>query len=269
MRAEPVSKIVIPGVEDMSKEHFIRMLKRGMLVLVLLISAIVLINEKDKLIQLVDHPVERMSIVGQFSYLDSEQLKEHVSRFIGEGFLSTDLDAVKEYIELLPWVYQVTVSRVWPGEINVVIEEQVAVSYWNQEGFINAQGQLFMPSSIDPTLPIPVLNYDRPLDNQDRLEMYKLFRYIQQELIISKLEPIELTQNLRGAWEVKLSNGIDVTLGHIDSEDDTRKSLDNKLERVGKLLMPKSNIAIDRIEKLDTRYPNGIAVKWKEKSEKK
>lgn len=269
MRAESVSKIVIPSVDEMAKEHFIRMLKRSMLVLVLLISAIVFISEKDKLVQVVDHPVQRMSIVGQFSYLDSEQLKEHVSRFVGEGFLSTDLDAVKDYIELLPWVYQVTVSRVWPGEINVVIEEQVAVSYWNQEGFINAQGQLFTPSNVETTLPLPVLNYQGPLDDQDRLEMYKLFRYIQQELVISKLEPVELTQNLRGAWELKLSNDIDVTLGHIDLAGDTRRSLDDKLERVGKLLMPKSNIAINSIERLDTRYPNGIAVEWKEKSEKK
>ena len=128
---------------------------------------------------------------------------------------------------------------------------------------------MFTPSNIEPTLPLPVLNYQKPLDDQDRLEMYKLFQYIQQELVISRLEPIELSQNLRGAWELKLSNGIDVTLGHIDSAGDTRKSLDDKLERVGKLLMPTSNIAIDSIERLDTRYPNGIAVKWKEKSEQK
>ena len=269
MRTEAVSKIAIPSVDEMAREHFIRMLKRSMLVLVLLISAIVFINEKDTLIKMVDHPVERMSVLGQFSYLDLEQVKEHVSRFIGSGFLSTDLDVVKEYIELLPWVYQVTVSRVWPGEINVVIEAQVAVRYWNQAGVINAQGQLFEPSVIDTSLSIPTLNYQRQLGDQDRLEMYQLFQYIQQELAITNLEPIQLTQTLRGAWEMKLTNGIDVTLGHIDLTGDTRKSLDDKLERVGKLLMPKSNIAIESIEKLDTRYPNGIAVKWKEKSENK
>jgi cell division septal protein FtsQ len=99
--------------------------------------------------------------------------------------------------------------------------------------------------------------------------MYKLFQYIKRELSISKLEPVQLMQSLRGAWEVKLSNGIDVTLGHIDLAGATRKSLDDKLERVGKLLMPKSNVAIDDIERLDTRYPNGIAVQWKAKSENK
>lgn len=269
MKSETATKIVIPGVDEMAREHFIRTIKRSVLVSVLLLVAIILITEKDKIIQLVDHPVERISFVGHFKYLDSEQVKEHVSHFIGEGFLSTSLGAVKEYIEQLPWVYQVTVSRVWPSEINVVIEEQVAVSYWNEEGFINAHGQLFIPLQIDRTLPIPTLKHQGFLDDQDRLEMYELFRYIQQELAISKLEPSELIQSLRGAWELKLSNGIDVTLGHIDVAADKRKSLDDKLERVGKLLMPKSNIVIEDIEKLDTRYPNGIAVKWKEKPENK
>lgn len=261
--------MVIPNVDEVAREHFMRMLKRSVTVLVLLIISIVLINEKNRIIQLIDHPIEKMSVVGQFSHLDAELLKEHINRFIGEGFLSADLEAVKQYIEVLPWVYKATVSRVWPSEINIVIEEQIAVSYWNDEGFINAQGQLFIPQIIDTSLQIPVLSYQGMLDDQERLEMFKLFKYIQQELMVSNLEATQLKQNLRGAWEIKLSNGIDVTLGHIDINNDARKSLDDKLERVGKLFMAKANIAIEKIEKLDTRYPNGIAVQWKEQVEKK
>jgi cell division protein FtsQ len=128
---------------------------------------------------------------------------------------------------------------------------------------------LFIPQIIDTSLQIPVLSYQGMLDDQERLEMFKLFKYIQQELMVSNLEATQLKQNLRGAWEIKLSNGIDVTLGHIDINNDARKSLDDKLERVGKLFMAKTNIAIEKIEKLDTRYPNGIAVQWKEQVEKK
>ena len=134
MRSDTVSKMIIPNVDEHAREHFIRMFKRSVLVLILLIISVVLINEKEQIIRLIDHPIERMSVVGKFSYLDSGLLKEHVSRFVGEGFLSADLESMKEIIELLPWVYQVRVSRIWPAEINVVIEEQVAVSYWNKKG---------------------------------------------------------------------------------------------------------------------------------------
>lgn len=259
-----MSKISISNLDELAREPLVRSLKRAVLGLVILVIMIVLVSEKDKIVQLMDHPIEKMSVVGQFSHIDSEQLKKHLSRFVGEGFLSADLDAVKEYIELLPWVYQARVTRVWPSEINVAIEEQVAVSYWNDEGLINAKGQLFIPVNLDKGLPIPTLSYKKAFEDQDRLEMYQLFRYIQQELAISELTPKQLAQNLRGAWEVILSNGIAINLGHLDLSGDARKSLDDKLERVGKLLMPKSNITIENIERLDTRYPNGIAVKWKE-----
>tara|TARA_R110001592_G_scaffold140266_5_gene361047 strand:- start:10884 stop:11672 length:789 start_codon:yes stop_codon:yes gene_type:complete len=261
--------MIPPHVDELAREHLMRMVKRSVLVLILLIMLVVLINEKQRVIELIDHPIERMSVVGQFSHLDSGLLEEHVSRFIGEGFLSADLEAMKQYIEILPWVYQARVSRVWPGEINVVIEEQLAVSYWNNEGFINAQGQLFIPLNIAMDLPIPVLAYEGVLDDKARSEMYKLFQYIQQELMVSDLEAVQLKQSLRGAWELKLLNGIDVALGHIDFNHDNNKSLDDKLERVGKLFMANSNIAIENVEKLDTRYPNGIAVQWKETLENK
>jgi cell division protein FtsQ len=269
VKAETVSKMIIPNVDELAREHFMRIFKRSVLVLILLIMLVVLINEKEKIIQLIDHPIERMSVVGKFSYLDTESLKEHISRFVGEGFLSADLESMKQFIELLPWVYQVRVSRVWPGEINVVIEEQVAVSYWNKKGFINAQGQLFIPQKVDMTLSIPKLSYQGLLEDQERLDIFKLFQYIQQELKISNLEAIQLKQSLRGAWEVSLSNGVDVVLGQIDLTNNIRKSLDDKLERVGKLFMVKTNIALENIEKLDTRYPNGIAVQWKETLENK
>lgn len=262
-----MSKISISNLDELARESLVRILKRSVLGLVILVVVIILVSEKNKIVQLIDHPIERISVVGQFSHIDSERLEAHVSYFVGEGFLSADLDSVKEYIELMPWVYQARVSRVWPSEINVVIEEQVAVSYWNDEGFINVQGQLFIPLDIDKSLPIPVLNYQNSSDDQSRLEMYQLFGYIKQELAMSKLEPAQLEQNLRGAWEVRLTNGIAINLGHLNLSGDARKSLDDKLERVGKLLMPKSNIVIENIERLDTRYPNGIAVKWKEKTE--
>ncbi len=269
MRAESVSKMIMPNVDELAREHLMRTVKRSVLVLILLVMAVVLINEKQNIIKLIDHPIERMTVVGQFSHLDSEMLKEHVSHFIGEGFLSADLETVKRYVELLPWVYQARVSRVWPGEIHILIEEQTAVSYWNDEGFINAQGQLFIPLKVDTKMPIPALSYQGTLDDKDRVEMYMLFKYIEHELQLSNLEAVQLKQSLRGAWEVTLANGIEVALGHIDLSHDNKKALDDKLERVGKLFMAKSNIALENIEKLDTRYPNGIAVQWKDKLESK
>lgn len=264
MKVDTVSKLMIHDVDDLARQHIIRMMKRSVLVLVMLFTMIVLLNERHRIIQVFDHSIEKISLEGNFQHLDSESTKEYVSRYIGSGFLMTDLEEVKQYIESLPWVYQARVSRVWPGEISVVIQEQVPVSYWNQEGLINAEGQLFVPEKLDLSIGLPVIELKTEVSDSERLEMFLLLNYIQNELSVFKLKIVKLTQNLRGALEITLSNGIAITLGRIDIDDDHHRFLDDKLERVGRLLVGKNAISFDNVERLDTRYPNGIAVQWKE-----
>lgn len=254
--------MVIPNVDEIAREHLMRTLKRSVLVLVLLITVIVLISERQELVLLVDHPIDKMSVAGEFKYQSPDELKSHVSHFIGQGFLSANLDDMKSYIELLPWVYQATVSRVWPGEINVQIEEQIAVSYWNSSGFINEDGGLFIPSEAPQNLLLPKLQYGSASSDSERLAMYELFNYIQKELSVFALKADVLEQEVRGTWMLTLSNGIGVVLGDLDQDADSVKALDDKLERVGKLLSSKNEITPEKVSRLDTRYPNGIAVQW-------
>lgn len=262
MRADTVSKLVMPNVDELARKHFMRMMKRSIFVLVLLLTLVVLINEKHRLVLMFDHPIEKVSVSGALTYQDSDALKEHVGHFVGQGFLSADLERVKQHVESLPWVYQATVSRVWPGEIKATIEEQIAVGYWNSVGLINGEGALFLPDVIPQDLVLPRLQYEHISNDAERLEMYQLFNYIQQELSVFSLQVLSLTQEARGTWELTLSNGIDVVLGHINQQDDSKIALDDKLERVGKLLNGKNDISPDKINRLDTRYPNGIAVQW-------
>lgn len=264
-----VAKVSMPGIDEIAREHFIRTLKRSVIALVLLIISVLVVNEKDRLLQMVDHPVEKISVLGQFSHIDSVLLKEHVGMFIGGGFLSADLEEVKERVEALPWVYQAQVSRVWPGEISLLITEQMPVGYWNDEGFINPLGQLFTPKVVDKEMAIPRLVYPGAAQDAGRLEMYDLYRYIQKELSTTGLKAIVLTQSARGAWDVTLENGIVIALGHIDLDSQHKKYLDDKLERVSKLFLAKSDIAFENVKTLDTRYPNGIAIEWKAPIENK
>lgn len=264
MRAESVSKIGMQNVDEVAREHFMRMLKRSVLVLVVLLTLVVLVGERQKLLILIDHPIDKMSVAGEFKYQSPEELRDHVSHFIGQGFLSADLEDMKQYIEALPWVHSATVSRAWPGEVKVRVEEQVAVSYWNSEGFINKSGELFVPNNVVQDLSLPILQYEGLASDAERLGMFQLFNYVQNELALFSLQATSLQQEARGTWELKLSNGINIILGHIDQQGTSRKALDDKLERVGKLLNSKNDLSPEKINKLDTRYPNGIAVQWNE-----
>ncbi len=66
-----------------------------------------------------------------------------------------------------------------------------------------------------------------------------------------------LTLDSRGAWIFTNDLGIEVMLGR-----------EQVMERFRRLLLVSENVAfterLDEIQKIDTRYSNGIAVSWKQ-----
>jgi len=246
------------------REHLIRTIKRVLVALVCITLIIVLVSGWHTIIGWIDHPVSRVTLSGEFENLNEQSVRQHLAPYIGVGFLNTDLRALKQHIEQMAWVKRATVKRVWPGEFDVQIEEQQPVSYWNETGLLNAQGELFTPPNMDKHLSLPALRSKAHASEQERLEMLNLLVYIQNELAVFKLQIVQMEQGLRGDWVLRLDNGIKVILGRIDLASNELRSLDNKLERVGKLLMKDAVINIETVLSLDTRYPNGIAVEWKE-----
>ena len=257
----------VAGNDEM-REHLIRTLKRVLIVFACISTLVLLVSGRHTIIEWIDHPVSRVTLSGDFKHLNEQAVQEHLEPYIGVGFLNTDLRELKGHIEKLAWVHSATVKRVWPGEFYVQIEEQVPVSYWNENGLLNAQGELFTPQYMDKTWPLPVLRSKANKDQQERQEILNLLAYIQNELAVFKLQIVSLEQGLRGDWVLQLDNGIKVILGKVDLLSNELRSLDNKLERVGKLLMNEAVVKIETIQSLDTRYPNGIAVEWKDTGKK-
>lgn len=254
----------VAGYEHM-RAHLILTAKRVLLVVLVISLLLLVIGGRNTIIAWIDHPVTKVTLSGEFKNLSEESVQKHLSPFIGVGFLSTDLKELKHYVEQMSWVQNATVKRVWPGEFDIRIDEQVPVSYWNEDSLLNASGELFSPEYIDKAMTLPVLKA-REGDVKDRLEMLGLLSYIQKELSVYKLHLSGLEQGVRGDWVMQLDNGIRVVLGKVAIQSGELRSLDNKLERVGKLLMQDSLVKPDQVRSLDTRYPNGIAVEWLESS---
>lgn len=252
--------------DDHMREHLITTTKRVIWVILVISILLLLVGGRNTIISWIDHPVSKVTLSGEFKNLSEQGLQKHLAPYIGVGFLNTDLKELKHYVEQMAWVQSATVKRVWPGEFDIRIDEQVPVSYWGETGLLNASGELFSPEELDRTMPLPMLKSPAGEDANLRLEMLSLLAYIQNELSVFNLQLIALEQGLRGDWVMQLDNGIRVVLGKVEKAKGELRSLDNKLERVGKLLMQDSLINADRVRSLDTRYPNGIAVEWIESS---
>jgi cell division protein FtsQ len=65
---------------------------------------------------------------------------------------SLDPAAVRDRVMVLPWVESVTVRRLWPDRVQILIEPRPAVAVWQKGGtlaFIDARGRLLTPATME------------------------------------------------------------------------------------------------------------------------
>jgi len=208
----------------------------------------------DEAVNEFDHEITSIEIRGQVNYLKPEVLREQLDQHLGEGFISLDLDKVKESVEAMPWVYSASLQRQWPGTLNIYIKEQYPAAVWNKKFYLNAHGEVFEPEEIFAIEGVPEL-FGPSGQEKELLLRYVDYRdrFASSGAVLSKLslEP-------RGAWRVTLKSGVSIKLG--------RPPVDAKLNRFIKAYQQGLKGQIEEIESIDARYTNGIAVRWKEQT---
>ena len=60
------------------------------------------------------------------------------------NFFTTNLDAVRQAFESVPWVRRATVRREWPDQLIVALEEHEALGTWGEDGrLLSTKGDVF------------------------------------------------------------------------------------------------------------------------------
>jgi len=231
-------------------------LKRVLFVLALLAILLIVNAQKQWFLQLIDHEITTIDVESELKHVTQAQIEQILPAVIGSSFLMADLEGIKLKIEALPWVSDATVTRVWPSGIVLKIEEQIAVSYWNKSAFVNKSGVVFQPDYLDNNLGLPILIGVSDKSPGVRIEMLAVLTRLQALLSEYKLGVVELELKPRGVWDVLLDNGISVALG--------AQPLKDKVHRLGAVFTQGSGIDLAAIKRIDARYPNGVAVEWKE-----
>lgn len=198
-----------------------------------------------------DQPVRAVAVDGPFQRVSAGMVEKAVAGSIRGGFLSVDLERVRQAVQRISWVDHASVQRRWPSGLKVVIEEQVAAARWGDSGLLNVRGELFLTDAqhIPPELP----RLDGPAGSEP--EVAERYLSIQGRLVEAGMRLSALRLDERGAWEMALANGVSVKLG--------RRQIDERLNRFLLAAMPLVTERASDIRYVDLRYTNGFAVGWK------
>ena len=188
-------------------------------------------------------PLTRVEFRGTLERTTRAELEKALPRIAG-NFFAADLVQVRASVERLPWVRQVAVRRVWPGRLEITVEEHVALARWGDDALVNTFGERF-GGKTDQALPV----FIGPAGSQAEVAR----RYAKFSAIVAplgtKVERVVLSPRL--AWQLRLGNGLHLALGR---DADLAEHRLRRFVEVYPTVKSKN-------EYVDLRYPNGFAVR--------
>ena len=185
---------------------------------------------------------------GKLAHADPAHIAAVVQHELRGTFFTIDLSTARDALQRVSWVRRVAVRREWPARIEIAIEEHEPLARWNDISLVNRQGEVFDAEYGDdlPTFHAP---------EGTSAEVTARYREFASLLDRSGDAIESITRSARGAWGVKLDDGLDVALG--------REQVSERWARwiqVGERY--RSRIARGReLVAIDMRYPNGFAAR--------
>ena len=217
------------------------------------IAWIVLLTGALALWHQVNAPVQKVVIHGQLTAAQRSHVEQLLNGLAGEEILSLDLPAVAKQLDALPWSHSVVVRRHWPDEIDVRFRLAVPIARWGTDRFLSASGQVVeWRENTGADLPLFQVAVTSP---EETLDTYRLVdQIVRREGFVIR----ELAENALGEWRVLLAGAaankqLEVALGAGD--------VNRRINRFLGYYRSVSNAQQATMRYVDTRYPNGIAVR--------
>ena len=140
----------------------------------------------------------------------------------------------------------------WPSTLKVEVVEEVPIARLGKQGFLNRLGDQLEIADNSNLGSLPVLRAEFG-STQDMIQQYQLLAEL---LIPTSLKLTELQRDSVGAWQAATDPGIRLILG--------RDEIAEKIRRLVIVWQSGLSLQSDNIKTIDLRYPNGLAVSWKE-----
>lgn len=220
---------------------------------IMLVTVLALVGYGGSLLyQQIDKPLTNVMIGGDFTYLQPSELTKMVAGEVDGGFLSVDLARLRQVLRAHPWVREATVSREWPSMLKVEVTEEVPIARWGKKGFLNRLGEELIIENNSHLGALPVLRAETG-SSREMMENYQLMAEL---LVPTGLKIAELQRDNLGVWYLDTAPGLRMVIG--------RDQISEKIRRFNLVWAAGLNKYVQNIAAVDLRYPNGLAVAWRE-----
>lgn len=194
--------------------------------------------------------ISDVRVLGSLRWVSPEELEQAIDGRLHGGFFGVDIAAVRASALAVPWVRDVSVRRVWPGELHVTVAEDRPVARWAGGGLVTDRGDLLPVRRARAVIGLPV--FDGPREAIPRLleglrELGSIFDGIGGG--IARLE-----RSAAGNWSLEFADGVRLVF---------RDGQERHVRRFAAVYLSALVGRRESIERIDLRYPNGFAVRWR------
>ncbi len=238
------------SISDNSKIYIVR----SIAVLFLLFGVIFVSSKLHFLPEIM--PVKKIIINSELNQVNEKQIANIVMKH-RNGMLAIDLKELQKDVIKTPWVKSVNIRKIWPDTLSFDIEEYQAIAKVNKYYLTQVGSLIKSYNKINDDLLIHINIEDMDNRNADSLlSLVDKLQVIKNELQKQQLMIEHLTIAKNDNWSLAIENGFLIKIG--------RKK---QFERINQFVQVYSSIENNnRLESIDLRYSNGLAVKIKEQS---
>ena len=196
-------------------------------------------------------------------HVDAQIIRSSALLKLKGNFFTANLDSVRAAFETVPWVRKASVRREWPNRLIVTLEEHIPLGTWGDDGeILSVKGDVFTANLAEAEEETKLLEFSGPVGSEKEvlahyLEFKDWFKRLDPKL---DLTPEAVNYSKRYAWVVKLNNGLTVQLGR----EENSTVLQERVERLIEVYPELTSRLQGKIESVDLRYPNGLALTAKD-----
>lgn len=198
-------------------------------------------------------PVNTVKIVASYQHVTRKQLESVLSNYLDDSFFVLPVARLQSDLSALDWTGDVKIERIWPDILKIVLVEKSPVAIWNKS-LMTEDGQLFnvgkeLTDSVLPKLSGP---------KQQQTDILQIYQKLSKLLASYGLHASALQLRENQAWELSLTNGVELRLG--------KRDLEKRLTRFCRAWPMVFADKLEQLSSVDLRYAHGMAVQWKQQT---